>query len=415
MKMKSKYWMVLAAACGLAASAVGVCMNTAGLFYSPIAADLGVGRGAVALTSTILSVIASFSGMITPRILKTKTLKPIIIIGTVLMAGSTALYALCPSLALIYILSAVKGFGVGMCNFVVVTMLINNWFRAHHGTFTSLAMTFSGVPGLFLSPVFTSIISTSGWRKGYLIVALSIVLFNLPAILFPYTLQPKDCGMVPFGQEDFEKHMHEQRKNRVRLPAPSQFSMMSLKFLLAALFTASVCMVAQMTQHFPSFAESKGFSSSVGALMLSVSMAGSVSCKLVYGSIADKLGNKLVLICTAAISGLSTLLLMFSGKELLLHIGSFLFTMTAANSSVGLALITSDLFGVQNYSKVYPTVSFIGSMTGAFAGTFFGLLYDMTKSYNIVLIIAGILQALVILSVILAYAQKNKEEKALSA
>ena len=412
MKMNAKYWMVLAAACGLAAGVVGVCNNTAGLFYTSVANDLGVGRGAVALTNTIVAIVASFSGMVTPRILKPKTLKPIIITGTVLIAGSTALFSLCPSLSLMYVLSAVRGYGVGMCNFVIVTMLINNWFRAHHGTFTSITMTFSGIPGLFLSPLFTSVINSGGWRRGYLIVALSILLFNLPAILLPFTLFPKDCGMVPFGQEDFEKHKDEQRRNRPKTKSVP-FTMLSLKFFLAEIFAAASWGVASLTQHFPSFAESKGFSSAVGALMLSVSMAGSVSCKLVFGSIADKIGNKMVLVTTAAISGLSTILLIMTKTALPMQIGSFLFTMTAANSSVGMALIAADLFGVQNYSKVYPMMTFVGSMTGAFAGTLFGLLYDATSSYNTVLIIAGFLQALVVAVVLLAYGQKKKEENAL--
>lgn len=409
MKMQSKYWMVLIAACGMAASSLGVCFGTAGLFYSPVANDLGVGRGAVALTSTILSLVNSFGGMLVPKILKPKTMKPVIFAATLLMAGSTALFSLCPSLALIYILSAFRGFGMGLGNFVLVTMLINNWFRKAHGTFTSIAMTFSAVPGLFLSPVFTKVIQASGWRTGYLAVALSIVLFNLPALLLPISLRPQDSGMKAYGQEEYEQHLKENPGHLVT-GRPISFSFISAEFFLAAAYTGMVCIAAQMTQHFPTLAESKGFSSDVGALLLSVSMAGSVVCKLIYGTVADRIGSPKTIMTVAGLAGIACALLIISSAVLPMQAGAFMYNFTAANSSIGIALIGSDLFGPQNYSKVYPVLNFVGSIIGAFSGTVIGLLYDATQSYNIVLTGIGIMQVLCIVCIFTVYRKINARE-----
>ena len=44
-----RHWTTLAACCGIAASSIGMLTNSAGVFYSPVAAALGVGRGAFAL------------------------------------------------------------------------------------------------------------------------------------------------------------------------------------------------------------------------------------------------------------------------------------------------------------------------------------------------------------------------------
>ena len=51
--MKAKHIFVLIAMCGLAAATIGVTVNTAGVFYAPIAEDLAVGRGSVAMIITI--------------------------------------------------------------------------------------------------------------------------------------------------------------------------------------------------------------------------------------------------------------------------------------------------------------------------------------------------------------------------
>ena len=62
--MKSRHIMVLIAMCGLAAASIGVTINTAGVFYAPIAEDFGIGRGSVALAITILSMVASVVGLV---------------------------------------------------------------------------------------------------------------------------------------------------------------------------------------------------------------------------------------------------------------------------------------------------------------------------------------------------------------
>ena len=146
--------MVLIAMCGLAAASIGVTVNTAGVFYAPVAEDLGIGRGSVALAITILSMIAALVGIAIPKILNEKNLKIMMIIAAVMMVGSTFGYTICNVIWQIYAFSVIRGIGTGIISFVTITMIINYWFLAKHGLFTSLCMAFSGVPGVVLSPIF---------------------------------------------------------------------------------------------------------------------------------------------------------------------------------------------------------------------------------------------------------------------
>ncbi len=141
-------------------------------------------------------------------------------------------------------------------------------------------------------------------------------------------------------------------------------------------------------------------------------MAGSVSCKLIYGTGADRFGNSKAMIITAVLSLVSNFLLLFTSARLSLQAGAFLCTVSAANSSVGIALIASDMFGAQNYSKGYPVISFMGSMIGALSGTLIGYMFDATGNYNVVLWTMAVVQALVIVCVIAAYRRKAAAEAA---
>ena len=40
----SKHWLVLIVCCGLAASSIGVSINSSGVFYTPVSTSLGIMR-----------------------------------------------------------------------------------------------------------------------------------------------------------------------------------------------------------------------------------------------------------------------------------------------------------------------------------------------------------------------------------
>lgn len=72
---KKMYVMVVVALCGMLASSVGVGMNTAGLFFTPVSIDLGISRGSISFTSTIVSIMSALVAMVLPKILNVKSFK----------------------------------------------------------------------------------------------------------------------------------------------------------------------------------------------------------------------------------------------------------------------------------------------------------------------------------------------------
>ena len=89
------YVMVVVALCGMLASSVGVGMNTAGLFFTPVSIDLGISRGSISFTSTIVSIMSALVAMALPKILNVKSFKPIVWISTLMIVGGTALLSIC--------------------------------------------------------------------------------------------------------------------------------------------------------------------------------------------------------------------------------------------------------------------------------------------------------------------------------
>ena len=68
-KNNIKPWLVLVVCCGLAASSIGISINSSGVFYTPVSEDLGIMRGTFSMHMTIFSIVTAMSALIVPKIM----------------------------------------------------------------------------------------------------------------------------------------------------------------------------------------------------------------------------------------------------------------------------------------------------------------------------------------------------------
>ena len=392
------YVFVMLGMCGFVGASVGVCMGTSGLFYSHIAKDLGISSGSVSLMYTITALSSAFSGLLIPIVLKNeKMLKPMVIIASAMCCAGTFLLSLANNILLMYLISVIRGVGSGLLSFVLATTVINNWFYARNGLMVSIAMAFSGLPGVLLANLITSVIVANGWRFGFVFVTLIIAVFCLPGVLLPITLRPQSIGMEPYGYADYVKY-REENKDKVVFEASSHgVNFLSVEMICIMTFTLLVYIVAAMFQHIPSFGLSIGFTASVSALMSSFASASNIVSKLLYGSLCDKLGAHQTSMCWAAINIISVIMMLTIRTPLTMVIGAFMFGFSFANSSSALSILVRETFGMENYTKVYPFASFVGASSNALGVTLLGMLYDSTGAYTADLILCMSCQVIVIL------------------
>ncbi len=398
---KKIYIMVAIALCGLMGSSVGVGLNTAGLFFTSVSNGLGISRGAISFTYTIVSLVSALTAMVLPKILNTKTFKPIVFMGSLMLVGGTALQAICYSTITLYLFNLIRGIGLGLLHFVMVTFVLNNWFKAKYSVIASVVLSFSGIPGALLSGTITSVIVSSGWRIGYLFVAGIMLVFNLPALLLPITLYPKDCGMKAYGEDNVQqsaKNYDEQEVFHYTLPS----------YLFLLVFAILAASLPSVTSHIPSYAESIHFSASVGALTLSFCMAMNIFSKILFGILSDKIGTKYTVFVMCGMNFISAVLLLNASSTGILLTGSFLYGTIYGATTTGNVLITKELYK-NGYDKAFPLINFLGAVFGAIATVLFGVLYDQTGSYHMMFILVLIFQVINILSVNFAYIARKKE------
>ena len=399
-KNNFKPWYVLVVCCGLAASSIGISINSSGVFYTPVSESLGVMRGTFAMHMTIFSLITAITALIVPKLMSRFSYKWILIISVAITVISTSMMANVKSVTMAYLLGGIRGFSTGLFSIVPLTMIINGWFKKNHGLATSIVFGFSGIAGAICSPILSRCIELFGWQTGYLIKSGIILLLCLPAIIYPFKVTANEEGLTPFVHKENEDDFKEINNNKV-------FNFMTVAFICFCTLSFINTTITGITQHLPGFAQSIGYGTTLGAMLLSASMIGNVISKLIIGVMSDRLGEvkASVTMMIANVSGI--ILIIVSKSSIGLLIGSFLFGSIYSVGAVGIPLLTKHFFGMDNYSKVFPIISFASNFGAAFALSLVGYIYDFTDSYSYAFIL-GIAINIICLALMFIVVKYNK-------
>lgn len=385
-----KQILALIVCCLMIASSVGLLTNTSGIFFTPIANELSVGKGAISLTLTISNISYAFGGLLTVKLIRERNFKRRVLLFSGIYAICTGLLSVCGSVLLLYVLNAIRGLSTGIVGIVLVTILINNHFENGVGLATSIALGFSGLAGAILSPILSSVIASIGWRMTYMIEALLAFLCYLPCVVLPISLNNKI-------KEDSNTSNSQQVSTK---------AVAFTTFLVVAIYSFAIAGPTALPQHFPSMT----IDASTGALMVSVSMVMNTVSKLVLGVASDKLGieKSLLVYGILTLCGL-VILVFFSTSTIWMVIAAGLVGMVYAMSAVGPVLLSQNLFR-ESYNMCYPKISLLGTISNALFTTFVGFLYDLSGSYHSSILLLIVLTVVSLLMIVWSLQIKNKSD-----
>lgn len=386
MKNKSHLF-VLVVCCCIVAASIGMLTNSAGVFFTPIAEDLGVGKGAVSMSLTLANIAYAFGGLMTVKVIHENNFKKMVFLFGTVYAISTALLSIAQSVFLLYVFSLIRGASTGIAGMVLVTILINNHYKEGVGFATSIALGFSGIAGALLSLVFSWMIGIAGWRLTYVVEGILAFLLYLPCIVGPVSLNNRI-------KEDAVESKDTTASTTGVVPLPI--------FVLVCAYTFLIASVTALPQHFPSLAST----AAVGSLMVSVTMVMNTAGKIILGAISDKIGAEKALegYGVLVVIGL-VILVVCKSHPIFLIVGAVLVGLVYAMAAVGPVLLSQNLFR-ESYNAYYPKVSLVGTISNALFTTAVGFVYDIANNYDPALWLVALFAIIAIGT--LVYANKIK-------
>ena len=382
-----RYVVVAVAVCLMACGTMGL-PNAYGVFYKPMADGLGAGLGSVTMHMSISNLaIGLFTPIVARSLARGHKMRNVLMVATALVIVSGVVIAFAPNTLIMDVAAVVRGVGFAAVAMFVITLYIGNWFQKGRGTITGIALSGSGIGSAIASPIVTACIERFGYQTAYLGFVGFTVLTILPVMLF-CPLTPEEVGLKPFGAEEADEASTNEEEASENLGL--KLVLASPTFVVLVLLVLCIVLITTLSGHMASLAQDYGYSAQVGALLLSASMVGNVSSKFALGALADRIGAFRACACSlvTTLAGLSLILLNVGGQTGLL-ISGFLYGTSFSIGSLGISLLTRYIFGDDQYSEAYSTISLVTSVASALGVTVAGLGYDVTGSYAAP-IIAGI-------------------------
>ena len=202
-------WVVVLGCLCIQAAAVGIISNTLSVFIVPCCEDLGVARGTFTLYNSFAMLGGLFMSPLWGEFFKNHRFKPFMIIGCCIIGACMFGYSRATSVYHFYAIATVKGIFSGMLTGVPIARILSNWFIEKRGTAMGIALAGSGLAGSIMTPIVSATVEASGWRSGFVQLAVVFLIITVPVIFFLIRETPQEMGLKPLGWEKQATQKHE--------------------------------------------------------------------------------------------------------------------------------------------------------------------------------------------------------------
>lgn len=301
------YWLVVAAFIAQFIS-VGMYSYVLGSFMTPMIEELGWSRADFTLTRTIGQLVMALVGLFVGVRIDRYGGRPVMLIGTTILAITLVLHSLIESLLMWWLLNGVLlTAGCAMVGNLVVNVTLSKWFVINRGkaiAFAAMGVSFGGV---VLTPAATWMIDTIGWRPSWIWLGAIAAVTLYPVALF-MRRAPEDHGLNPDGLSNAEvaaggnaQSLAEDANAYTRGEALRSISFYAL-VVAFGFFTINIVV---LVLHTVPYLTDYGFSRTEAALGMLVASVPAMASKPVWGYLIDRSPAKPLAALSALVTGLA--------------------------------------------------------------------------------------------------------------
>jgi MFS family permease len=382
------------------------------LFVTPLAAEFGWDRAAIATAFTFYMLIAGVTAPVIGRMMHRYGAQKVIAAGAALSGLSFLLLNHVTNLSVYYAGWAMFGVGNSAVGSVPASYVVSNWFKKRRGTAIGIMSTGTGAGGLILSPLIGGyIIPTFGWRTAYLGMAILMLLPLFLGLLLVRT-KPEDMGLHPDGIQDTETDT--QHKS-----GPSTPEGLSLRTALrtSALWLTAVAFLTSgfgymgALQSQAPHLQDIGFPLAAAATALSSVGLGSTIGKFAFGSLFDRIKPKYGCCIGFALQLIAIVILInITATSPVIMIWLYAISMGLGMGSwlPAMSMLISTDFGLASYGAIFGTVYMAQAIGTAVGPLIAGHMYDVMHTYHQIFIIFAISVAVSIPAIVLTRSPKTK-------
>lgn len=363
---------VVAASFIVQATIVGVVFSFS-VFFDALHAEFGWSRavisGAASLTSLLMGVWAMILGHLNDRVgprLILSCAAICISAGYFLMSRVAAPW----QLYLAYALLVGLAFG---SHDVITLSTVARWFDRRRGQMSGIVKTGTSTGQVLVPSAIAFLIAAYGWRTTFMWMA---------AFTGPVVMIAAQFIRLPSAAE----HRRNAEGDPVRSPAhdesrSSAMSTPAFRWIAAGHFAVFFCMPTVIV-HIVPYATDMGISRAVAAGVLSTIGAVGAAGRLVSGSLVDRIGARRTLRFCYMVMLVSFVQLQFASTPVLVYLFAVVYGFSHGGSFTVISPLIAEFFGTASHGRLFGTVVFIGTISGAVGPVVAGGVFDLIGSYR---------------------------------
>ena len=398
-------WYVLAAAFLILFLSSGA-RFTIGIAFKPLIAEFGWSRSAVSLAALLNMTFFSLSVIATGKWYDRFGPKWVIILSTILVSSGYMLIALTQTLWHFLVLyGVIAAMGLGGTTVPIFAALMSKWFEKRRGLTISLALSGNCLGQFALVPLFTTLITDYGWRASHFWIGLMMLVLNLGLTFLVIRGDPEDLGVVPYGriEDSASPFSHD---DTVTSPPMRDMglreAMGTSSFWLFVLFMF-VCGSGDflVTTHLIPMVTDYGIPAPTASNILAWFGLLSLAGILVAGPASDLIGDKIPIAITFLLRVLAFLLVLKVQSTFSFYVFALLFGFTFLVTAPLTPTLVGRLYGFSHVGVLSGFITTIHHLGGGVAAWGGGVLFDLTGSYQTVLMISAVMAAIAAVSAML--------------
>lgn len=358
------------------------------LMVLPIVSYFNFSRGAFTLGTTLLMIpsllLSPFLGNFVNRL----GLRRMLLVGSVWGAAALALLACCRTLLQFYLVFFLGGFVFSSTSSYLASLLLNSWFKKHQALVCSIVMTGTGVGGMLWGVLVPPLVQRFSYQAGY---AFCSILWLTLMLLCAFLCKglPQDVGVPPYGGQASPT---EQPVATGSVPDRSTLLRQPMFYLLCYTFF-SLSLVNGFFPHAQAYLVDHGYAFVDAGRVISLFCMALVFVKLLLGAHFEHKGLRSGILLPVAVDFLALLLLYF-GQKPLLTLAVVLFSANSSLVALTPLLIAGQLYNAREFAVVWGLFSAASGIGNSVGSPLWGLLYDVSGSYQPGFLIAMVLLAL---------------------
>ena len=402
--MQSRFfygWVIVMVAFVVDFIAVGFFFYSYGVFFLPIANELGGGSRfgvsmGIALVNGVSAIIAPWVGNALDRY----PIKRIMAFGACVSALGFATLSFVRNMTEFYIaLISLTAIGTATMGQLATGKLVANWFSVKRGTALGIATMGVSLSGVIMPPVTTWLIIEFGWRGSLEIFSITTLVIVLPVVLLFVVNTPEEKGLEPDGKTPLPLAVGTKPNVEVKINWRDVLRNRAFWGVTLTFGLLFCCMGATLTNLIP-LARDLGFDRYQAAYALTAGAFTGVIGKIFFGILSDRANARLAVVFVIITQWLGIALIVYSKSYLVLVIASAIFGFGMGGVAPLHAMMVGTLFGRREFGKVMGLMRPMMLPLQTIGLPLSGFIYDRVGNYDLAFDLFLVLLVIAILTTV---------------